>query len=92
MFESDEPTDSKLQFSNPGSQAVQVSAGRAAQPVPFEWLGRGNQAVHLGSCCFGEVGGSTAACTLASSTMTCAINIFIFAAQQWELGAAESKS
>lgn len=35
VFESDELTDPKLQFRNPGKQAVQVSAGRAVQPLPF---------------------------------------------------------
>lgn len=83
----------------PSSQAVQVSAGRAVQPLPFthsqtayfEWLGKGNQTVHLGRCCFGEAGGSTAACTFTSSTMTPATNIFISVVQQWELGAAANK-
>lgn len=50
VFESDEPTDPKVQCSNPGHQAVQVSAGGAVQPLPFtnsqtaylEQLGKGN--------------------------------------------------
>lgn len=71
-----------------GSSTIAIYPQPAAY---FEWLGKGNQTVHLARCCFDEAGGSTAACTLTSSTMTCAINIFVSAVQQWELGAAENK-
>lgn len=62
------------------------------QPDCFLWTaGEREYTVHLRRCCFGEVGGRTAACTLTSSTRTCAINICISAVQQWELGAAKNK-
>lgn len=81
-----QPKVTVLKSKQPGSAGVcwQGSSTTAIYLQPECLLGTAgerNQTVHLGECCFGE-----AACTLTSSTMTCATNIFVSAVQQWELG------
>lgn len=94
VFESDETMDPRLPVSKsrqPGSAGMcwKVSLTIAIY-LQFKQLVKWSQTAYLGRCCFGEVGGTTAACASSSSATVCAINIFISAVQQWELEAARN--
>lgn len=99
VFESDEPSDLLKSYSFEMQTTRQCRCPLTGQfnhyYLPAARLLSSNgwrKTVYLERCCFGEVGGSTAACTLTSSTVTCTTSIFVSAVQQWELGAAKTKS